>query len=205
VKRRAVHPAARAAVADKGDTFQCRRVTLPVGAVWLPFGELTVTHRLLLTVFLATAATAALAQNAAAPAPGPQPLTRTTFMQKVDNSFVTVDSNKNGFMERAEIEAAEVKALTARKAALMRQREGIFRKLDTNKDNALSLAEFSAPIAAAPIKADAAPILARLDTNKDGKVSLAENRAPAMVQFDRADTNKDGVMSPAEQRATVKR
>jgi Ca2+-binding EF-hand superfamily protein len=161
----------------------------------------------LLTVFLTAVATAAYAQNAAAPAPaaGPQPLTRTTFMQKVDQSFVTVDANKDGFMDRAEIEGAEVKALTARKAAMLRERETIFRRLDTNKDNALSMQEFSAPIVAAPIKANAAPVLSRLDTNKDGKISLAENRAPAMTQFDRADTNKDGTLSATEQRATVKR
>jgi hypothetical protein len=186
--------------------FQCRRAPLPVGAAWPPFGELIVTHRLLLTVFLTTAATAAAAQNATAPAPGPQSLTRTTFMQKVDSSFVTVDANKDGFMDRAEIEAAELKALTARKAALMRQREEIYRKLDTNKDGALSLQEFNAPVVAVAVpKGNATPVLGRLDTNKDGKISLSENRAPAMAQFDRADTNKDGALSPAEQRATVKR
>ena len=127
-------------------------------------------------------------------------------MQKVDSSFVTVDANKDGFIDRAEIEAAEVKAMTARKAALQRQREGAFRKLDTNKDNALSLQEFNAPIAQVAIpKGNATPILGRFDTNKDGKVSLAEQRAPSMAQFDRADTNKDGSLSAAEQRATVKR
>lgn len=163
------------------------------------------THRFMLTAFLSTVAVAASAQNATAPAQGPQPITRTSFMQKVDDSFVTVDANKDGFMSRAEIEAAELKVLNARKAALLRQREAIFRKLDTNKDNALSLQEFNAPVVAAPVKADATPALSRLDTNKDGKVSLAENRAPAMVQFDRADTNKDGALSVAEQRALVKR
>lgn len=163
------------------------------------------THRFLLTAFLSTAAVAASAQNTAAPAPGPQPLSRATYMQKVDNAFVTVDTNKDGFLDRAEIEAAEVKALTARKAAMLRQREAAFRKLDTNKDGSLSLQEYNAPIAAMPIKANAAPVLGRLDTNKDGKISLAENRAPSMAQFDRADTNKDGTLTPAEQRATVKR
>ena len=164
------------------------------------------THRLLLTLFLTTAATAAVAQNASAPAAGPQPLARTAFMQKVDSSFVTVDANKDGFMDRAEIEAAEVKALTGRKAALLRQREEGFRKLDTNKDGQLSLQEFNQPVVAVAIpRGNATPILNRLDTNKDGKVSLAENRAPAMVQFDRADSNKDGTLTAAEQRATVKR
>jgi Ca2+-binding EF-hand superfamily protein len=179
-------------------------VPLPVGAAWPSIGELTVTHRLLLTAFLTTVAAAAVAQTASAPAT--QPLSRTSFMQRLDSGFVTVDANKDGFMDRAEIEAAEAKALTARKAALMRQREEIYRKLDANKDGALSLAEFSAPVAAAAIpKANATPVLGRLDTNKDGKVSLAENRTPAMAQFDRADANKDGSLSAAEQRAPAKR
>ena len=165
------------------------------------------THRILLTAFLSTAAVAASAQNAAAPAAqGPQPLTRTAFMQKVDNSFVTVDTNKDGFMDRTEIEAAETKVMGARKAMVLRQREALFKNLDANKDGNLTLQEFNAKVQAAALpKANATPVLGRLDTNKDGKISLAENRAPSMAQFDRADTNKDGSLSAAEQRATVKR
>jgi Ca2+-binding EF-hand superfamily protein len=186
--------------------FQGGRVPLPVAAAWPSIGELTVTHRLLLTAFLTTVATAAAAQTTSTAAPTAQNITRTSFMQKVDNSFVLVDSNKDGFMERAEIESAEVKVLTTRKATLLRQREESFRKLDTNKDGSVSLQEFNAPLVAVAIpRGNATPVLSRLDTNKDGKVSLAENRTPAMAQFDRADSNKDGSLSPAEQKATARR
>jgi len=166
-----------------------------------------VTHRILLTAFLSTAAVAAQAQNAAAPATGPQQsLTRATYMQRVDNSFVTVDTNKDGFMDRNEIEVAETKVMAARKSAVIRQREALFRNLDANKDGNLTLVEFNAKVAAAPLpKSNATPVLTRLDTNKDGKVSLAENRAPSMAQFDRADTNKDGTLTQAEQSARVQR
>jgi len=165
-----------------------------------------VTHRLLLTAFLTTAATAAAAQNATAPAQGAQALSRTAYMQRVDNSFVTVDSNKDGFMDRSEIEAAEAKVMAARKAVLLRQREAVFRDLDSNKDGNLTLTEFNAKVVATAMpKPNATPVLNRLDTNKDGKVSLAENRAPSMAQFDRADTNKDGTLTPAEQKARVRR
>ena len=75
------------------------------------------THRLLLTAFLTTATAAAGAQTATAPAKGPQPVSRAAYMQKLDESFVAVDANKDGFIDRSEIEAAEVKALAARKAA----------------------------------------------------------------------------------------
>lgn len=159
------------------------------------------TYRFLMTAFLTSAAAVASAQNAATPAPAQQPIARAAYLQRVDGNFVAIDANKDGFMDRAEIEVAETKVLNARKAALLRQREAAFRKLDTNKDGSLSLQEYNALLAGAPVKANAAPILGRLDTNKDGKVSLAENRAPAMAQFDRADTNKDGSLSPAELKA----
>jgi Ca2+-binding EF-hand superfamily protein len=167
-----------------------------------------VTHRFLLTAFLSTAAVAAAAQNTSAAKPAaqtPQPLSRTVYMQKVDNSFVVVDTNKDGFMDRTEIEAAETKILTAEKTVLLRRREAFFRSLDANKDGNLTLAEFNAKVAAVPIKANATPVLNRLDTNKDGKISLAENRVPSMAQFDRADTKQDGMLSPAYQTTRVKR
>ena len=163
------------------------------------------THRLLLTALLTTVAGTAVAQNASAPAAAAQPVSRTLYMQKVDEAFVAVDANKDGFMDRAEIEAAEVKAITARKAALLKRQQGLFQKLDANKDGSLTMQEFSAPVASAEVrKGNATPVVGRLDTNKDGKISLAENRVPSLAQFDRADANKDGALS-AEERARTKR
>jgi hypothetical protein len=162
-----------------------------------------VTHRTLLMALFSTAALPAAAQTAPAQ---PQPVSRAVYMQQIDNAFVAVDTNKDGFIDRAEIEAADVKAKASRKAAMLKQREAAFRKMDANKDGSLSLQEYNAALAAVAIqKSDAAPVLGRLDTNKDGKISLAENRAPAMAQFDRADVNKDGSLSPQERRAPAKR
>lgn len=165
------------------------------------------THRLFLTAFLATGAASALAQNTAAPAAqAPQPVSRATYMQKVDSAFVNVDANKDGFMDRAEIEGAEAKALTTRKTVMLRDREAAFRKMDANNDGSLTLQEYNAALVAVQLrKANATPILNRLDTNKDGKVSLAENRAPSMAQFDRADANKDGTLTAAELKGPAKR
>ena len=146
----------------------------------------------------------AAAQTAPA-ANTPQPVARATFAQRIDSAFVAVDANKDGFTDRAEIEAAETRALQGRKAALLKQREGAFKQLDKDNNGSLTLTEFNAAVVAAPIRPDAAPFLTRLDTNKDGKVSLAENRAPALAQFDRIDTNKDGSLSVAEQRAAGNR
>jgi len=158
-----------------------------------------VSNYLLLSTVLAFAATPALPQ--AAPAPkGPQPVSRVVYMSRVDQGFGTLDANKDGFASRAELEAAETRAMAARKARLIKQREAAFRQMDKDKNGSLSLAEYNAAIAAMPErKADATQLLNRLDTNKDGRVSMVENRAPANAQFERLDANKDGILSVEEQ------
>lgn len=160
------------------------------------------TRFLILALLAAAPVVPAVAQNAARPAATPQPLARATFLAQADSAFVGVDANKDGFTDRGEIEAAEARSLAALKARSIREREGVFRRLDADKNGSLTLAEFNAlAVAQALPKADATRFLNALDTNKDGKVSLSENRAPAAVRFDRADTNKDGTLSVAEQRA----
>jgi len=158
-------------------------------------------------LFLASAPVAPLlAQAAAAPAANaPQPIPRAASMQRVDSGFVAADANKDGFADRAELEAVQVRTFNARKAYALRQGEALFKKLDKDNNGTLTQQEFNAPVNAVPMKSDTAAVLAKFDTNKDSKVSLAENRAPAMSQFDRADTNKDGVLSVAEQRAVAAR
>jgi hypothetical protein len=160
-----------------------------------------VTNHLLLIVILASVASPALPQaGAATQAKGPQPVSRVVYMSRVDKAFGAVDTNKDGYTDRAEIESAEAKALAARKTQLIKQREASFRQMDKDKNGSLSLSEFNSAIAAQSPKADATPRLNRLDTNKDGKISMVESRAPAEAQFVRLDTNKDGILSVDEQR-----
>lgn len=165
------------------------------------------TNHLLLTLLLATAASPALPQAGTAAQPkGPQPISRTVYMSRIDSGFGAIDANKDGFANRAEIEASETKALAVRKAQLLKQREAAFRQLDKDKNGSVSMAEFNAAIAAAPTrKPDATARLTQFDTNKDGKISMAESRAPAGAQFDKLDANKDGILSVEEQRARAKR
>jgi len=163
-------------------------------------GEPQVTKFMLPTALLLAAAGPAIAQS------GPQPIPRTAFSQRLDQDFAGADVNKDGFIDRSELERAESNSLAARKAEVLRQREEAFRELDGNKDGSLTLQEFNAKAAAAPLpKADATPAITRFDTNKDGKVSKAESRASAMAQFDLADKNKDGILSVDEQRARASR
>lgn len=163
------------------------------------------TKQLLLAMLLASAASPALPQGNTA-AKGPQPVSRVVYMSRVDGSFGQLDSNKDGYASRAELEAAETRAMAARKAQTLKQREAAFSQLDKDKNGSLSLAEFNSAVAAqADRKADATPRLNRLDTNKDGKISMVENRAPAEAQFVRLDANKDGVLSIEEQKARARR
>jgi Ca2+-binding EF-hand superfamily protein len=165
-----------------------------------------VTNQLLLTLVLASMASPALPQAGTANQPkGPQPISRTVYMSRVDSTFGTVDTNKDGFTDRAEIEAAEAKSLSNRKAQLLKQREASFRQMDKDKNGSLSLSEFNSAVAGQSPKADATARLNRLDTNKDGKISAAESRAPAEAQFARLDTNKDGILSVEEQRRPAAR
>lgn len=162
--------------------------------------------KLLLTLFLASAASPALPQSGAATQPkGPQPVSRVVYMSRVDSAFGAVDTNKDGYTDRAEIEAAEGKALAARKAQMLKQREASFRQMDKDKNGSLSLQEFNAAAMGQAPKADATARLKRLDTNKDGKISMVESRAPAEAQFARLDANKDGVLSVEEQRKPAAR
>lgn len=159
------------------------------------------TNHLLLTLILLSAASPSTSQEKAAPK-APQPLSRAIFMQRIDNAFAAMDTNKDGFTDRAEIEAAENKAIAARKDNLLDQRTAAFRRLDKDKDGKLSLQEFNSDASAQQLpKANATPRITRLDTNKDGKISAAENRVPATARFNQLDTNKDNFLSVQEQQA----
>ena len=164
--------------------------------------ENDVTNRsTILALQVSAMAAPALAQTAPAAQQQPQPIAKATIVQQLDTAFTAVDVNKDGFTDRAEIEAAQSRAFAAQKAQVINGRAAAFKQLDKDNNGQLSLAEFNAVVTAQALPAaNAAPILQRADTNKDGKISRAEHRAPATAQFDRADANKDGTLSVAEQR-----
>lgn len=165
----------------------------------------------------ALAATLGVAAYAAAP-DGP-PKTRAEVQARVADHFKKADANGDGFVTKAEMDAA--RATMKEKSAERREerREQRFAKLDTDKDGTLSKAEYSVR----PERKDGdrkgmhrghgkhgmrhgGPMgggmwFERADANKDGKVSLAEASAGALAMFDRVDTNKDGTISPEEHKA----
>lgn len=183
----------------------------------------------------AIAATAAFAQSAP-PAAKPamhgrmmQTEARTDVAANVGKMFARLDTNRDGFITKAEIDALEAK----RSQRIEKRAEGfnpdkIFDRVDANHDGKITVAEEQAAHNAraqskgkAPAQANATAftgLFARADANKDGMVTRAEfdaigNQLRARMEkvgerhgfagkmFESADTNKDSKISVAEAQA----
>ena len=184
----------------------------------------------------AFAATAAIAQAAPAGKPGQhgrmaQTEARTDVAANVGKMFARLDTNKDGFITKAEVDALEAQ----RSQKLEKRAEGfkpdkIFDRIDANKDGKITVAEETAArTAMAKAKGKTIPaakanatgftgMFARADANKDGTVTRAEfdavgNQMHARIEkasehrgfagnmFAAADANKDGKVSSAEAQA----
>jgi len=133
---------------------------------------------------------------AQASAPAAQPLARATFIATMDGEYRKIDSNKDGQVTRAEVDAFQKAALALQVQA--RQR-AVFAALDTDRNGQISMSEFGkVPVTPPPTNPD---VIMRFDTSKDGRVSLIEHRTATLANFDRMDTDKDGVVSAAEMTA----
>ena len=151
---------------------------------------------------VATAPAFAQATKPAATAPAaPQQITRAEVTQQVDGQFKSYDTNGDGKLTKAELDAVMAKALAAAQTQLREQMKADFEKIDTNHNGQISLAEFQAQqkLSVNPAKADAR--FKELDANKDDVISAVEYRNETLSQFDKLDTNKDGVVSAAEAEA----
>lgn len=91
---------------------------------------------------------------------------------KLDGEFAVTDTNKDGFLSSAELEAR-----------MSRMKAG------------------GKPIPAVNAKRLAALFVARADADKDGKVSEAESQAVMRRAFARFDRNKDGKVDRSEMAA----
>ena len=146
---------------------------------------------------LAAASGPAVAQTQPAAPTAAKPMTRAQFVAQSDSAFAANDANHDGFINVAELQAAQSRDLQRVQAAAQARLQAEFKMLDTNHDGQLSQAEF---LAVARVRANETPqqMLQALDTNHDGKVSADEFRGARMQQFNKADANRDGVVTPQE-------
>ena len=160
----------------------------------------TLVHALLAAVLLAsgTVASSQAQKRTTAPQPaGPQPIIRANFLAQMDAQFGKMDADKNGRLDRTEIEQFEGQKAMAEAQA---RNETLFDQLDVNKNGQISAKEF-AKLVTEPAAASAQPMLSREDGNRDGQISLVEHRTATLANFDRLDVDKDGVVSAAEMKA----
>ncbi|MFI4998926.1 MAG: EF-hand domain-containing protein [Reyranellales bacterium] len=143
------------------------------------------------SLLLAAPALAAPIDNAPAAAPTAAPARERAGVMRYD-------TNKDGFVDRAEWNAGQ---------------EARFKQLDADKDGKLSRDELFARTPAAgnsvlPSEAQLrrqSAYFQRLDTDKDGFVSKAEFMAQADRNFARCDLDKDGRINTAECRQALRR
>lgn len=183
---------------------------------------------LILSVVLAGTAGVAIAQvPQPAPAPAPatpmsaqpmmqMPETRDGVVAMVREHFAEMDTNRDGFLTRDEMQ--EMRGERRAKRMAMRGKTagtpgaGAFERLDTNRDNMISREEFDSMRTMRQAHRGEwagkrgqhmamrghGMMMRRADTDNDGRVSLAEAQAAAVKHFDKLDANHDGRITPEE-------
>lgn len=171
------------------------------------------------------AGTAVLAQPAAqAPVAPGKVHTRASVQAKVAEHFARLDTNRDGFVTKAEADAAKASHAARRGERKAKRSGATFERMDANRDGSIARAEFDAArsrreqrVAARDKDGDGRPDARRMhggrgfggfggqmfeiaDANRDGRVSLQEATGAALRHFDAADTNRDGQVSHEERR-----
>ena len=114
--------------------------------------------------------------------------------------FDRLDTNRDGFLSRGELEAA---GITLHAAVAVESAEAAFHRLDVNRDGFLSRAEADGTLAGVPgASFDAS------DSNRDGFLSLTEamphfrwlesRNAAGSMSFEALDRDRDGFLTRAE-------
>lgn len=114
--------------------------------------------------------------------------------------FDRLDTNRDGFLSRAEVEPLGIPAGTA--APVAESAADTFRRMDANADGFLSRAEAGATFSGIPGGSFDA-----FDTNRDGFVNMTEalphlqylqNRNTPALSFNALDSDRDGFLNRAE-------
>jgi len=174
----------------------------------------------------ALVAGAAIAQSPQAPRPmAGKVLTRAEVQARLTRHFAKLDSNRDGFVTRAEADAMKAQRMEKRSAKRSERRFARFARIDANHDGSVSQAEFAANqarhqqrVAARDQNGDGKPdrgirrmhrgmgggfggrMFAMADTNHDARISMQEATAMALHHFDMADANHDGQVTRDERR-----
>jgi Ca2+-binding EF-hand superfamily protein len=125
-------------------------------------------------------------------------ISRARFIADMDAQFRAMDSDHNGQLIAAEIEALQRGQASAEAS---KRNRTLFALLDADKDGKLTAEEFDRFNNPPPNTANAAPVIGRMDSNRDGQVSATEHRAAMLVNFDRLDTDHNGIVTAAELKA----
>ena len=195
--------------------------------------------RLLIRALAATAATATAVVCAAAGPESPShskhgmPTTRDGVGQAVERHFARLDADRDGFVSKAEADAAAERRHSRASERMHKPGSALFERLDANKDGVVTRAE-AEPVFASrqvdiahvgpgetPPRRNWDALTSRLDTNRDGAISRAEfdvgeaQRAQMRSErgghgagftgrmFEAADSNKDGRVSLDEAQAAA--
>ena len=179
--------------------------------------------KLLIGVAALALVTPAIAQIAQAPAPAAPQVraakvhTRAEVQAKVAEHFARLDSNRDGFVTKAEADAAKAQFADRIHKRAGEHRANAFERLDTNKDGSISRAEWDARTAQREqriaergehrggrfmrgMHGFGGHLFEMADANRDGRVSLQEAQTAALKHFDMADSNRDGQITPDEHR-----
>lgn len=146
--------------------------------------------------------------------------TRAEIQAKVAGHFARLDSDRDGFVTRAEADSARARLRDRASQRMTERHSRIFDRMDSNKDGSISRVEFGAVHAESrrhgrggerlrrPAGMRAVHGMAMIggrmfelaDSNSDGRVSLQEAQAAALRHFDMADSNRDGQVTRDERR-----
>jgi Ca2+-binding EF-hand superfamily protein len=177
----------------------------------------------------AAAATGLIAMSAFAQVPAPAPAATQAHMQghsqnraevaqHVQAMFASLDSDRNGWLTKAEADAGKSEMRDRMGKHGDRRADHTFEQLDTDRNGSISRAEFDTAHAK---RADRVAerrdrkgdhmakggmaghmmggrMFEMSDSNKDGRVSLQEATNAALQHFDMADANRDGQITREE-------